>query len=162
MLPPTRTKVGAVWLERRERALKRILFCACALALAAASQASVVIVHVFHFDFSINPMGGAIVDPVINVGDTIRWQFDMTPHSATSVAGIPEVWDSGFVAMGNTYDHTFTNVGVWQYYCQLHGFDNGNQTAGGMSGTVTVVVPEPSTMAALGLGFLMLLRRGRR
>ncbi|MBA3725175.1 MAG: PEP-CTERM sorting domain-containing protein [Armatimonadetes bacterium] len=58
-------------------------------------------------------------------------------------------------------EHTFTNVGTWWYFCMLHGFDNGDGTAGGMSGTVTVV-PEPATIATLGMGTLILLRRRRK
>jgi len=140
--------------------MKRLLLVAFAIGGIASSQAAIVVVHVFHNDYSINPMGQPIVDPVINTGDTIRWLFDMEGHSATSVAGIPEQWNSGFPSMGSTFDHTFTNVGVWEYYCQSHGFDNGNGTAGGMAGKVTVV-PEPTTLLVSAAGLIALYWRRR-
>jgi len=74
----------------------------------------------------------------INVGDTVHWVWNSNFHSTTSVAGIAEQWDSGVHNSGFTFDHTFTQVGSFAYYCQIHGFDNGDGTAGGMSGTITV------------------------
>src|SRR5262245_30553205 len=104
-----------------------------------------VTVHIFNNDFSANVKGQPIVDPTINVGDTIHWVWDEGLHSTTSVAGIAEQWDSGvFSTVGHTFDHTFTNVGTFAYYCTIHGFDNGNGTAGGMSGTITVNAAAPT------------------
>jgi plastocyanin len=74
----------------------------------------------------------------INVGDTIHWIWDGSPHSTTAVSGIAESWNSGIHNAGFTFDHTFTHAGTFAYYCMVHGFDNGNGTAGGMSGMVKV------------------------
>src|SRR4051812_10121893 len=72
-----------------------------------------VTVHIFNYDFSANVKGQPIVDPTINVGDTIHWVWDEGSHSTTSVAGIAEQWDSGVSStVGHTFDHTFTNVGT--------------------------------------------------
>ena len=38
-----------------------------------------------------------------------------------------------------TFDQTFDQAGTFNYYCRIHGFDNHNGTAGGMSGTITVM-----------------------
>jgi len=104
-----------------------------------------VTVHIFNNDFSANAKGQPIVDPTIDVGDTIHWVWDEGFHSTTSVAGIAEQWDSGTTGtVGHTFDHTFTHVGTFAYYCTIHGFDNGNGTAGGMSGTITVRDATPS------------------
>src|SRR5262249_38388504 len=98
-----------------------------------------VVVHVFNFDFSANPKGQPTVDPTIHVGDTIQWVFDEGAHSSTSVKGSIESWDSGVKnTPGVTFSHTFTHVGVFTYYCVIHGTDNGNGTASGMFGTITV------------------------
>ncbi len=90
-----------------------------------------VTVHVVNFAF--NP------DPIqIHVGDTVHWVWDTDNHSTTSVAGSAESWDSGVHNTGFTFDHTFTHAGAFVYYCVIHGADNGNGTASGMSGKITV------------------------
>jgi len=45
------------------------------------------IVHVYDFDFSLNPKGQPVVDPVINVGDTVRWVWDEGFHSTSAASG---------------------------------------------------------------------------
>ncbi len=62
--------------------------------------------------------------------------------------------------MGDTFSHTFTNVGVFNYYCDIHGFDLGNGQVSGMSGSVTVqpaAIPAPP---ALLMGLIGLLSTG--
>jgi plastocyanin len=90
-----------------------------------------VTVDLVNFSFSPNPV-------TIHVGDTVHWVWDSNNHSTTSVAGSAEQWDSGVHNSGFTFDHTFTQTGSFSYYCVIHGFDNGDGTAGGMSGTITV------------------------
>jgi plastocyanin len=109
-------------------------------SLETRALLATVTVHIFNFDFSENPQGQPIVDPTIHVGDTVHWVWDQGFHSTTSVAGIAETWNSGNqTGPGPTFDHTFTHVGTFAYFCDIHGQDNGNGTAGGMSGTITVV-----------------------
>ena len=130
--------------------------------LAANAGAAVVNVHVVDFDFTTSATSGVHFNPTINLGDTVHWIWDSQfLHSSTSVAGIAESWNSGDHTGGATFDHTFTHAGTFWYYCDMHGFDLGNQTAGGMSGTVTVV-PEPVSSAALLIGLGGLLARRRR
>ena len=135
------------------------------LAVPQAARAAVVTVHVFSFDFSTNPSGQPAVDPTIRVGDTIRWVFDEGGHTTTSVAGIPEQWNSGFVNAGGSFNHTFTRVGTFEYYCQPHGFDAGDGNAEGMAGVIRVQpIPEPTGIAALSVpaACVLLRRRSRR
>jgi spore coat protein A len=115
-----------------------------------AAQAVVVDVFVYSFEFSTNPEGQPIVDPVITVGDTIRWVWQDGNHTTTSVAGIPEQWSAPVSSSSPTFSYTFTNVGTWHYYCIPHGFDNGDQTAGGMAGIVTVLPPGPGACCLAG------------
>ena len=83
-------------------------------------------------------------DPVtIHVGDTVDWVWDSNNLSTTSVAGSVEQWDSGVLNTGATFEHTFTHVGTFAYYSTTQGRDNGNGTAGGMSGTITVLPVAP-------------------
>jgi trimeric autotransporter adhesin len=75
----------------------------------------------------------------IHVGDTVEWVWQSPNHSTTSVQGSAISWDSGVLNTGATFDQTFNAAGTFNYYCKIHGFDNHNGTAGGMSGTITVV-----------------------
>ncbi|MBC8109178.1 MAG: PEP-CTERM sorting domain-containing protein [Anaerolineae bacterium] len=104
------------------------------------------LVHVFNFEYSAAPVGPP-VDPTINVGDSIHWQWDSGFHSVTSVAGSAESYNSNTLfGPGPTFDHTFAQGGTFTYFCTVHGFDNGDGTAGGMFGTITVV---PQTVSSI-------------
>jgi plastocyanin len=82
----------------------------------------------------------------IHQGDTVEWVWKGGFHNTTSVAGIAEQWSSPTTStVDTTFDHTFTHVGTFAYCCSIHGSDNGNQTARGMSGTITVVPAETLT-----------------
>jgi plastocyanin len=74
----------------------------------------------------------------IHVGDTVHWVWKTSDHSTTSVAGSAVSWDSGVHNSGFTFDVTFQKAGTFNYYCKIHGFDNGDGTAGGMAGSVIV------------------------
>jgi plastocyanin len=113
-----------------------------------------VTVHVFDFNFSTNPQGQPIVEPTIKVGDTIHWVWDSGLHSTTSVAGIAESWNSGLHSPSFSFDHTFTHVGVFAYYCSIHGSDAGNGKAGGMSGTVTVTAAQAPLVTVTNVQFV--------
>lgn len=146
--------------------MRRFVFAVLAagsLAISATSQAAIVDVNVFDFDFSINAPGQTVVDAVIGVGDTVRWVFLADFHTTTSVVGSSEDWDSGMLMSGDMFSYSFSQAGTYTYYCQFHGFDNGNGTAGGMAGTVTVnPVPEPASVIALAAGVGVLAQRRRR
>jgi plastocyanin len=60
---------------------------------------------------------------------TVTWtNTDRAPHTATGVSG-PARFDSGVLATGRSYSHTFTEAGTYRYYCAVHP---------DMVGTVTV------------------------
>jgi spore coat protein A, manganese oxidase len=135
MLPP----------QERKNVMTRILAILILLAactFARHATAATVTVYAFNFDFSINPQSQPIADAVINVGDTIRWVKAQGNHTTTSVMGSAETWNGELSSSSPTFDHTFTATGVHVYYCIPHGTDNGDGTAGGMSGTITVLAPN--------------------
>ncbi len=110
-----------------------------AVCSAGTASAATMQVHLFGMSFSLNPSGQPVVsDIVINDGDTVEWVWDQGFHSTTSVVGSAEVWNSTDHVPPFTFQHRFTKLGKFWYYCDIHGFDNGDGTAGGMSGTVTV------------------------
>jgi plastocyanin len=61
-----------------------------------------------------------------NVGKTVTWaNKDTTTHTVTSMTGL---FDSGILNPGQTFSHTFTQAGVYTYYCTLHSWMKGNVT----------------------------------
>jgi hypothetical protein len=109
-------------------------------------------IHVVNFDFTDG--AGSHIDPTIELGDTVQWVWDANFHSTTSVAGQSEVWDSGIHSTPFDFSHTFTHLGTFVYFCQIHGFDNGDGTAGGMSGSINVV-PVSTPEGGPGLAGLL-------
>ncbi len=60
----------------------------------------------------------------IGVGETISWVNDsVTIHTITSgnpADGFDGIFDSEIVMAGDTFSHTFTESGQFNYYCQIH------------------------------------------
>ena len=110
--------------------------------LISSAHGVTVDVFVYNTEFSLNPPGEPIVDAVISVGDSVRWVHLQGNHTTTSVAGSVEVWDAPISNNNPEFTHTFTIVATHWYYCIPHGIDNGDGTASGMSGTVTVLPTE--------------------
>lgn len=111
------------------------LFC----GLLGLSGAATVNVYIFNLNFSTDPTHQTIQSPTIHVGDTIHWINDEGFHCTMACSGMAENWGSGLMNAGQTFDHTFTAPGTYNYFCCAHGFDNGNGTATGMTGTITVL-----------------------
>src|SRR5579864_1335996 len=77
----------------------------------------------------------------INVGDTVEWIWQGNNHSTTSgncnVGCVPDgQWDSGVRNAPNSFSHTFSKIGSFNYYCIIHG------PMFGMRGVVNVVKPD--------------------
>jgi plastocyanin len=52
----------------------------------------------------------------VKKGDTIEWKNDdLVPHTATSAA-----FNSGTIASGQSWQHTFTQAGNFPYVCTFH------------------------------------------
>jgi plastocyanin len=117
------------------------------VVLANSAQAQMTVdIHIY--DFGFGTAAHTPSDPTIQVGDTVHWIWDASNHSTTSAAGQAESWNSGVLPVSSTFDHTFTQLGTFNYYCSIHGFDLGNGNVGGMSGFITVV-PEPEAWWAV-------------
>jgi plastocyanin len=57
------------------------------------------------------------------VGTTVEWaNNDALPHTVTAN---DRSYDSGNIAPGRTYRHTFTKAGSYAYFCVLHPFMKG-------------------------------------
>ena len=99
------------------------------------------------FDVTVGPVGNEfsfVPDTVnISVGDTVRWTWESDFHSVTS--GTSCIADGQFCSPDNmncdagilndtgfVYEFTFTQPGMYQYFCALHCF-------AGMTGVVNVL-----------------------
>jgi len=104
---------------------------------------------------------------VIHEGDVVEWRnASAVSHTSTSGTGSadPESgkrWDSGLLGPGGTFQHVFTTVGTYDYYCVPHELS-------GMSGQITVIASVPSTnwygkagliALLLALGAMVMWRR---
>src|SRR5262245_36465073 len=144
-----------------------LVVVALPLASSTAQAQQIFTIDVFDNDFGDFTTGNH-VNPTITVGDTVRWVWrpSIFPHSTTAATMQAEFWDSGLNSPPFSFDHTFTNVGSFNYYCSLHGFQlPGGSQVGGMSGFVMVnPVPEPAfiLLAASAFGVAAFYRRRRR
>lgn len=120
-------------------ALAAVATLCLGVLLPSVAEATVDTLYTYSFDFSVNPQGGPVLDAVITVGDSIRWVRQEGNHTTTSVAGSLEPWDAPLNGTDVTFTRQFTHTGVFWFYCKPHGIDNGDGTAGGMSGTITVL-----------------------
>ncbi len=70
----------------------------------------------------------------IGVGETVTWHNDSgVIHTVTSGSfedGPDGVFDSSIIMAGDTFTHTFTETGQYEYFCSIHPW---------MTGTVIVV-----------------------
>jgi hypothetical protein len=67
-------------------------------------------------------------ETVINVGDSVRWEWRSGFHTTTSYDGL---WDQEISSVQRTFTYTFNQTGVYEYYCIPHEILN-------MVGTVRV------------------------
>jgi plastocyanin len=86
------------------------------------------------------PQGGVVVKAkildfkfvpknlVINQNDTVKWVNRSMENAHTSTAN-GGAWDSGVIAPGANFTHTFATAGQFKYHCTIHPT---------MKGTVTV------------------------
>ncbi|MEI7632311.1 MAG: plastocyanin/azurin family copper-binding protein [bacterium] len=57
----------------------------------------------------------------IKKGDTVTWTNDDKVANNVATVGInPAYFDSGSIAVGKTYTHTFTATGTYRYICSYH------------------------------------------
>lgn len=64
----------------------------------------------------------ATITVVIGINNTIAWtNGDSVTHTVTSTSGPTGAsFDSGNIAAGATYTHTFTAAGTYSYRCNYH------------------------------------------
>ncbi len=67
-------------------------------------------------DFAFSP-----VDVKVKVGTTVTWtNKDSAAHTVTSDSSSDDSFDSGSLAQGKTFTHTFKKAGTFSYHCNFH------------------------------------------
>src|SRR5207245_11137812 len=94
----------------------------------------------------------------VPLGATVTWtNQDADAHTATSDTG--GVFDSGHLAQGQSYPHTFNPVGSFTYKCTYHANMHGTIVVGGAATptlsptpalTLTLTPPAPAPPVAGG------------
>ena len=111
-------------------------------SIARAADNPTVVIRMVDMPASFEPQ-----QVTIKVGDTVEWKNvgnsvhhassdpseAMKPGDATTPSGA-KAFDSGFLRPGDTYSHTFTEPGVYNYVCAPH-------ETSGMTGKI-IVVPK--------------------
>ena len=95
-----------------------ILSCfLAALGAFSRANAATTTVHIKNFAFIPNPA-------TIHPGDEIMWVQEDSGTSHTSTSGTTPTpdgkWNSGNLSAGQTFSHTFGDVGTFPYYCAVH------------------------------------------
>lgn len=65
------------------------------------------------------------IAPIINRGQTVSWVNDDDSGVHTVTSGNPnvgpsEIFDSGILMAGDSFEFTFNEIGDYEYYCMLH------------------------------------------
>jgi plastocyanin len=113
----------------------------------------------------VGPAGARVFSPAtvtINVGDSVIWTWQSTPHSTTSgTNGVPAddngapsgLWDSTLItSTPHTFTNTFTTSGNFSYYCSKH-YSFGMTgmvfvTSSALPPTVSITSPASNTVFA--------------
>ena len=104
-----------------------LVWFAAAAALGAGTNVSIV-------DFAFSPTA-----VTIGPNDSVTWNWvGSASHSSTSANTTP-LWDSGILAHGATFSHTFNSAGTFPYHCLVHSFMTASVTV--QSQTTTNVPP---------------------
>jgi len=111
------------------------LLCAWVFTTSAFAETHVVQMTSVQFEPQFSP-----AELLIRPGDTVQW-INLDPyfldHGTTSGTGntdpnAGQLWDSGVLAVGSTYEHTFDELGDFEYFSRPHEVE-------GMFGVIHVV-----------------------
>src|SRR5438067_8736519 len=110
--PPSSRKEGV-------RRTANLLLSALAAMTLVAAPAGAASSNVSIQNYSFQPM-----TITISVGDTVTWHnLDTVTHTASG-----DGFNSGNLASGQSYSHTFGQAGSFNYQCNIHNFMKGTVT----------------------------------
>jgi len=117
-----------------------VMVCALVVTLVAlgsvgARAATTVSVSIIDFAFSPTPV-------TINVGDAVTWTNNGSfTHNSVSSTGL---WNSGFLASGQSFSRTFNEAGTFDYSCTIHSF-TGRVVVVASSTTSSTTIPSTTS-----------------
>lgn len=127
---------------RRHTTFAALALIGAALLAAAPARAGGTEHAVEIVDFAFSP-----ATLTITAGDTVTWtNGDAVVHTATSTAG---AFDSGDLAMGESYSFTFTEPGTYDYLCTPHPSMTGRIVVLAAAATPAPASPAPGAGGAL-------------
>jgi plastocyanin len=144
---PTRGAVSFRWFALS--AVAALLLSAFLMTASApgARAASTVTVQISNFAYQ-----PATV--TIQVGDTVTWtNLDSAAHTATDT-GSGALFD-GVMATGESFSHTFTQAGTYDYYCTFHPEMTGTVVV--QAGVPDAAMPLPTNWTVTVMGSALLL-----
>jgi plastocyanin len=98
----------------------------------------------------------------VNVGESVTWTNDSdAPHTVDSDSG--GELESGNIAEGATFDHTFSATGTIAYHCDIHDYMKGSVIvlAAGITPPATNTLSSSAVVAEPGaLGVVLLVLAG--
>lgn len=117
---------------------KAIRFATLALLVTLVAAPADSTAATIDLDWQLNTHLGTTT---IDLGDTVRWTLrDAFPHTVTSTGN----FDSGVISgNGNQFSFTFNSVGMFDYFCAVHGIQS-------MSGTIKVEQPVANDSSSWG------------
>lgn len=93
-----------------------------------------------HYSVQMSNYAFAPASLTVKEGDTITWtNQDTAPHTVTTTSG-PESLNSPYLSKGQSWSHTFTQPGMYMYYCTVHP---------DMRAELIVQAPAPATTAPI-------------
>ena len=126
--------------------IHRLLVIGAAALLVTTGEAADFTIRIQNFSF-------IPASQTVAPGDTVTWMNeDAVAHTSTS--GTPGnksgMWDSGALANGQSFSHTFDAAGTFDYFCEFHTFMRGMIiVTGGQSAGPSVSISSPTNNASI-------------
>ena len=124
-------------LRRGRFVLPALALLVAAFALAPGARDA----HAADASVSIANFAFAPASVSVNAGDTVTWTNNDAgvPHTATADGG---AFNSGTLASGASFSHTFTAAGTFAYHCNIHPSMTGTVVVTGAAATALQRIAE--------------------
>ena len=77
------------------------------------------------WEVDIKMLGFDPVDPVIFVGDSVKWVSIYNENGDHTVTADDSTFYSGTILLGGIYERVFNDTGAFRYHCSVHSAERG-------------------------------------